>query len=44
MKEAKVWREKYKALQELAPIFGAIDEASQKPLTLPEPTALELVA
>lgn len=29
LKEARTWREKYKNLAELAPVFGAIDEAQE---------------
>lgn len=29
MREARLWREKYKNLQELAGVFGAIDEAQE---------------
>lgn len=29
MREAKIWREKYKHLEELAAVFGAIDDVAQ---------------
>jgi hypothetical protein len=45
LKEAKLWREKYKNLAELAPVFGAIDEVKPEGLpSIPEPKALNLVA
>lgn len=45
MKEARLWREKYKNLQELSTVFGAIDEAAEDILLPTEPAnALNLVA
>lgn len=45
LREANRWREKYKVLQELAPIFDAMEEAAQSPLLVEIPEeALNLVA
>ncbi len=45
LREAQAWRERYTALQELAPIFEAMDEVGSAPTLSQVPTqALELVA
>lgn len=45
MREARTWRDKYKHLEELATVFGAIDEVAPDVLLPNEPTeALNLVA
>lgn len=45
MREARLWREKYKNLQELAGVFGAIDEVAPEAVLPTTPTdALDLVA
>lgn len=45
MREARLWKEKYKNLQELSSVFGAIDEVAQEQILPVEPTeALNLVA
>lgn len=45
LREAQAWRDKYKSLQELAPIFKAMDKVTTLPVTQNAPEkVLELVA
>lgn len=44
LKEARLWQQKFKALEELMPIFAALDTVQSAPITTTQPEALNLVA